>query len=177
MRYVRDKRWVGTFFFIPASLIDFSHTPSCLQLYYGPVSYNHSVLRYVHDSHYHEVPRNRGTLLPAWYSTPLVSRYPCFNMDLLSAHENGAATKALASHRPVLGEAYNLVEGHREVEFHEGWYRDVLEPEDDATEPISYLHYPLIDWDMDALKLEYNRTDSAGGPEDKPKLVGMMVRE
>jgi hypothetical protein len=132
----------------------------------------------VHDSHYHEVPRDQDTVFPAWYSSPLVSRYPCFNMDLLSTHENGAILKSLEAERPVLGEASNLVEEHHEVEIHENWYHDFLEPGDDTTEPISYLYYPLIDWNMDALTLSHNHTDSAGETEEeKTTLVGIVVRD
>lgn len=106
-----------------------------------------------------QVPTNHSEYYPSWQEYPSASLYPPFNFDLASivATENIVRDKIAqiseVGNAPGKGEMYNI------------WLKTYIPESHDSTEPVSEMHYPILNGAAESMILD--------GKEEG--LVGFML--
>jgi hypothetical protein len=140
--------------------------------YQGEIVQPSYYVDYIHNDD--ELPleewEERDFYLPTWQSAPVIPRYAPYNWDLLAFSDNRSVVAILQDHRVVISEAYLLPDPEdpiavAETEYNIDWFSDFLGPEQDASEPVSDIYYPILDKN-DAVTIE--------DPENE-KFVGILA--
>jgi hypothetical protein len=89
-------------------------------------------------------------LLPTWQAGPIVPIYYPFNYDYLSVTNPQSLNEALNSRLTIISEAYGLPDESSPQETEEAeawydWYSYYLPPDEDPTEPVSDIYYPIFE--------------------------------
>ena len=141
--------------------------------YFGPVL-DIETRHFIHDSSFFPVPYNESErlLTPNWQSYPSVS-LP-FNYDYMSDVAGPFLNQSMETRSVVMSSVLNLVSDPNDEdkvfwsEFLSDWAKDFIPPDEEETEPMCDIYYPLID---KIRGVDLDRRDS----NDGSNAVGAMV--
>jgi hypothetical protein len=139
--------------------------------YQGEIVQPSYFVDYIHNDA--ELPleewEERDIYLPNWQSAPSIPRYAPYNWDLLGYSDTRSIEAILQTHRVIVSEAYHLPDpgdpiAVTETDVSVDWFSDFLGPDQDPSEPVSDIYYPILDKN-DAVTIE--------DPENE-KFVGIL---
>jgi hypothetical protein len=118
-------------------------------------------------------------MLPTWQAGPVVPVYAPFNYDYLSVTHPQSIHAALESGRTVITEAYGLPDESNPEEVAEAeawydWYSNYVPPDEDASEPLSDIYYPIIA-SLDSVRIDLQQDDRETGKNSRSLYSSMPV--
>eukprot|EP00977_Amphora_coffeiformis_P019489 scaffold7295_cov167-Amphora_coffeaeformis.AAC.11 len=112
-----------------------------------------------------------GPYFPTWNSYPIVPLYAAYNWDI-RLHYPEEIDEAIRTRRAVIGKTDNLPYDNGGFEDFNAqtvqWVKGYSSPDEDPTEPLVVIYYPMLRRDPYTVKV-----DSDNG--DEHELVGMFV--
>jgi hypothetical protein len=115
----------------------------------GPITRNWTQDDVIHGDG--DQPYNISTYLPTWQTYPMISDgFPAYNWDLLSIVDARSLDAIFERNKAIFSEAYHLPDPNDAAYVEETywsilWFADFVSPDQDPSEPVSDLYYPIID--------------------------------
>jgi hypothetical protein len=144
--------------------------------YQGPINYNWTEFPDLDSivGSFGYRPYNYSTYLPQWQTYPVVTTWNPYNWDLLSDSSFTSLEDDFGNHKVILAPAYQLPDPDDPVQVAEtqaftSFFADLVQPDQDPSQPVSDLYYPVIDSATSSVWTPSDPTD------EKNKLVGIMA--
>lgn len=120
--------------------------------YHNEVNYSWVEHNIIHND-WGDMPYNRTSLLPMWQNYPVIPcSYGCpiYNWDVLGITDSWSLERTLVEGKVVLNEAYHLPDLNdpkwvEENEWDIEWFSDYVAADQDPSEPVSDINYPVYD--------------------------------
>jgi hypothetical protein len=120
-----------------------------------------------------------GPYFALWQSVPVVPRYPAYNWDLYSDADEFFIKHIFNTSQVLLSKPYLIYDEGNDAQnennaIEADWYKDYIEPGEEAMEPITDIYYPILANGADDVSIHVDSNQTNHNNNSSSNIVAIL---